>query len=232
MFSKDIPSEVVANEKRNANDYLELEAKTKDGLRNQYESIRQVLEAMPQTKVLVPGNWDCHCMDDSLAQFNLHNRANKNFKVNGVHFIGYGGSEDCPIEMPEEWLIPFNDGEAYRHLTKESEKDDATIALVHCPVAGYAGNGSRGSYALRAFMNLRHPDLILQGHTHKTLMAKDKETGTIISNPGNLGRYANHEFGTLAEIEYNDETGIVTPLHLWKIEGEHDAQRFDIKLAS
>ncbi len=77
-------------------------------------------------------------------------------------------------------------------------------------------------------MNLRQPDAILQGHTHKLNSGKDKETGTVIVNPGNLGRYENTPGGNIVEIDYNQETGMVIPTRLWKILGNHDVRHYSI----
>ncbi len=79
-------TEIVEHSKN----YLKLEAKTKKGLKAQYQGAKDILEAMPQEKVLVPGNWDCRCMDDYLAKWNIHDRNNKEVEIGGVNFIGYG----------------------------------------------------------------------------------------------------------------------------------------------
>lgn len=182
-LAEGIPELNVENEeetKKHARNYLDLEDKTKQGLRAQYQGVKDILDSMPQTKVLVPGNWDCHCMDDYLSQYNIHNR-DKQVIVDGVNFVGYGGK------------------------------------------------GAQGSFALKAYVNLRQPDAVLQGHSHKAEIAMDKHTDTLISTPGNLGQYGNSPGGTFAELEYNPETGIIAPVRAWTIKSDNEAQPYSFE---
>ena len=221
--------------KRFAKDYIELEKETKQGMRNQYETFKQGLEDLSQDKeiVLVPGHCDGKCIDDYLARFNIHSRHGKKVNVKGVNFVGYGGARVIPNDIPEEWLVHFNENEAYKHLVENTPEDGPCVTLLHTPVAGYEGDKSDvGSYALLAYMNLKQPDAILQGHTHVHDMYRDNRTGTMVVNPGNLGAYEDNEGGKLFELDVDEEAGWVKPSKFLTITGDHDCKMISFEKKS
>ena len=227
---KGLPAEVVEQEKEYAREYLKYETQTKEAMRAQYEEMRQIFEDMPQEVVLIPGRGDGKCLDDSLGKFNIHNRRNRNLRVKGVHFVGYGGTrllvdKEVPEDIPEEWLIPFGDGSAYNHLVNETRYGEASIALVHTPVAGYEGKGAEvpGSAALLAYMNLRQPDAMLQGCS-RPWRKRDNRTGTMIFNSGSLGNTGKGPHGTFVELNYDEQGGWIKPYRLYQILGDHEVK--------
>ena len=54
------------------------------------------------------------------------------------------------------------------------------------------------------------------GHSHLVSIYKDNASGTIVANPGNLGRYENDSFGSFLELEIDKEL-FVKPIRFLKV---------------
>jgi len=211
--------------KRGAQSYLDGEKKTKEKMGENYAKFGErfgQLESLAKRIVLVPGNWDGNFIDDYLAAYNLHLKHPE--EIRGVKFAGYGGSRKHPIDLPFGITTSFSEDEAYNHL---SQSEDAEVVLTHTVPRGFEfGTQFDGEYSLLAYMYRNAPSLLLTGDIHKPFISKEKKTGTVIANPGNLGRYKNRDFGTFLELEINDDH-YVTPIAIYKVEGDLiSAQRF------
>jgi len=198
--------------KKFAEDYLGFEKKAEERMSRQYQEFKQRFDDLEQKVILIPGNWDGKCINDFLEQENIHNISGK--EINGIKFVGYGGSKEHPVNLPLDLTVHYNKDEAYSHLCKH---EDAEIALSHNVPRGFEFNGRPpGEYSLLAYLYRNAPSLILTGHTHNPFVSKEKKTGTIVANPGNLGRYENQNFGTFLEIDI-DNNFFVKPISLYKI---------------
>lgn len=215
-------NKVKANDKAKsgAEDYLDFEKKAKKRMLSQYKEFKDRFDELEQKVILVPGNWDGKCIDDYLAHENIHNKYYE--EVDGVKFVGYGGSSKHPIELPQDLIIDFDIDEAFQYLSKF---EDAEVALTHACPGGFEGKnlGSPGEYFLLAYLYKNAPSLILYGDSHNPFVFKEKKTGTVVANPGNLGRYKDENFGTFLGIEIDDDF-FVEPNTLYKLNGKEIEQ--------
>ena len=107
--------------------------------------------------------------------------------IDGVTFVGLGGSLPCPIPTLNEWTeseIAEHLETAYRGIAP-----DARVVLVsHQPpldtVVDLAGVGKHvGSAAVRHFIERHRPMLCLSGHIHEA-QGTDHIGDTLLMNPG------------------------------------------------
>lgn len=124
--------------------------------------------------------------------------------VNGVAFVGLGGSLPCPLPTLNEW----SENEIEGYLAKaaaEVPQDTPMVLVSHQPAidtaTDIAGNGQHvGSRAVRAFIELRQPLLCFSGHIHESV-GRDKIGETELVNPGPFmdGAFAVAEIGDTVE---------------------------------
>lgn len=115
--------------------------------------------------------------------------------IDGVAFVGLGGSLPCPVPTQNEW----SEGQIAGHLEAAVQglDDAAPMVLVsHQPpkdtVVDLAGIGQHvGSEAVRGFIERRTPLVCFSGHIHEA-EGKDTIGRTLVVNPGPFmeGRYA------------------------------------------
>jgi len=116
-------------------------------------------------------------------------------EVNGVGFVGLGGSLPCPIPTLNEW----SEEEIAEHLDAAIDgypSGTPMILVSHQPAkdtaVDLAGNGQHvGSEAVRGFIERHQPAICLSGHIHEA-QGTDRIGETILVNPGPFmeGRYA------------------------------------------
>lgn len=200
--------------KKVSEDYLKLEETARKNMLFQYQMFEERFNNIDQKVFLVPGNWDGKCIDDVLAWKNIHNK--REYEFNGIKFIGYGGSKEFPIEIPFDLILPFNEDEAFEHLSKY---EDAEIVLMHANPAGFGNGRHQGEYSLSAYLYRNSPSLILTGHTHAPSLTEDEKTLTVVANPGKLGNYNGDVFGSFLEIDI-DENLFVNPIAHYTINGD------------
>ena len=212
--------------KKVALDYILLEKKAKDKMSENYQKFKEIFEGLTQKVLLVPGNWDGLHIDDFLAKQNLHDKYPE--EIEGIKFVGYGGSPEQVPELPYDLTFGFNEDVAYSHLVKN---EGAEVVLSHTIPRHYENHGSnRGQYSLLAYLHRCAPSLFLMGHNNFPFVKKESKTGTILANPGNLGRdplNRNPNFGSFLEFEI-DGNFIVTPLASHKISGDK-IETYEIK---
>ena len=154
----------------------------------------------------VPGNCDYPEVDAYLIQegINLHRRSRV---INGVAFLGVGGSLPCPGKTPNE----FSDREFETFLAEAaSELSPGTpvILVSHQPprdtVTDFARIGRHvGSQSVRVFIETAQPLICFTGHIHEA-RGIDSIGRTTVINPGPLwtGSYACARIrGEVAEVE-------------------------------
>ncbi len=127
--------------------------------------------------------------------------------IDGVNFLGVGGSLPCPGMTPNE----FSDGDFEGFLAEAASdlRPDAPVILVsHQPprntVTDLAGIGRHvGSISVRAFIETVQPLVCFTGHIHEG-RGMDCIGRTKVVNPGPLwtGSYAYARVrGKVAEVE-------------------------------
>jgi Icc-related predicted phosphoesterase len=201
--------------KKAASIYLSLEEKAKKGMSENYRKFKEMFEGLPQKVLLVPGDWDGIHIDDFLAKQNIHDKYPE--EIDGIKFVGYGGSPEPVPELPFDLTFGFIEDEAFSHFSKNKGE----VVLSHTIPRGYGNNGYRGHYSLLAYIYRCAPSLFLMGHNNHLFVSKESETGTILANPGNLGKDPlprNSSFGTFLEFEI-DENKFVTPIAVHKVSG-------------
>jgi len=148
----------------------------------------------------VPGNCDYPEVDAYLTRegINLHRRS---ILVEGIAFLGVGGSLPCPGKTPNEYSE--ENFEAFLQEAAAGLGMEVPVILVsHQPprdtVADRIRNGFHvGSESVRAFITEVQPMLCFTGHIHEG-RGMDSIGRTKVVNPGPLwmGRYA---YATVSE---------------------------------
>jgi len=123
---------------------------------------------------------------------NLHR---KSIIVNGVAFVGVGGSLPCPGRTPNE--ITEGDFDTFlKEAVANLDTDVPVILVIHQPplhtVADLARNGKHvGSKSIRSFIAEAQPMICFTGHIHEG-RGIDSIGKTKVVNPGPLreGGYA------------------------------------------
>ncbi len=161
------------------------------------EGIARVVEAVRQYNksiLAVPGNWEDL---DAIAYLTNEgiNLDRRNVILDGIAFMGVGGSLFSPIRAPNEFVdADFREflREAILGLSDEIPK----ILVCHQPPAGtlneVASTGLRlGSEAIHEFIQKVQPLACFTGHVHEA-QGIDAIGKTKIINPGPLwfGKYA------------------------------------------
>lgn len=161
----------------------------------EYEEASRIVSAIRkcnQRILAVPGNCDKAGVSEYLADegINLDCRA---VKVEGVTFLGLGGSLPCPGHTPNE--APDEQfGICLTELGHEVFPDGPFVLVTHQPAFGTvvdkAGGHHTGSRSVRSFIERCQPFLAVSGHIHEAV-GVDHIGGTTLINPGPLreGKY-------------------------------------------
>ncbi len=195
--------------------YLNIGEKGKKKIADNYVEFKKRFDTLEQRVFIVPGDLDTNYIDDVLAPYNLHLRFPE--EVKGFKFAGYGGAAEIPLDIPQESVMRYNMKEGFSHL---SNHEDASVVLTHTPPIGFEGsNKYEGNPLLLAYLYRIEPDLILSGHNHVPFVSKEPKTGTIVANPGLLGKYNNENNGTFMEIDVDEYK--VSPITLYNLNGQN-----------
>ena len=176
-----------------------------------WEVARKVLEPVLSLGVpvlAVHGNCDGRDVPKLLEELGigLHD---KRVEINGVGFIGLGGSNITPFntiwELTEDEIMKILE-QNYRpgdvilsHVPPRDTKADRTHSGLHV-----------GSKALREFIERNQPSLVVTGHIHEA-RSVDRVGKTVIVNPGPLFR------GYYAVIGLNEATKKVENVELGEL---------------
>jgi Icc-related predicted phosphoesterase len=150
----------------------------------------------------VPGNCDtpeaARVLNDEGISLDARHVA-----IDGVAFVGIGGSLPCPGHTPNE-ITEADFAARLAQAAEGIEPEAPLILLSHQPpfdtTADLAGGGQHvGSHAIRAFILGRRPLLCICGHIHEA-RGRDGLGGTVVLNPGPLrrGGYAYAEIDGVA----------------------------------
>lgn len=154
----------------------------------QLEEIAAEFDKLPGRKFFVHGNWDSDKFLEVFDSWELHK---KKITLDGLLYYGYGGSGSCL--NPFTHSSPTYDEDV---MHKQLLKIQPDVILTHAPPRkmtdlGNTSNQLLGSAMLRSYVfeaaaNGKAPKLVMSGHSHRPLV-EELVTGTVISNPGNLG---------------------------------------------
>lgn len=170
--------------------------------KRQYTDIRKLLDSVPQQKAIVHGNWDYMSFFDVFDDCEMHEKAKK---ISGVKFFGYGGAESFlnSFALSRPW---YDEDKMHDLLLEESPQ----VILTHAPPRKMTDRGNisknlLGSALLRSYIFEsavagKAPLLVMSGHSHSYRFER-LPTGTLVSNPGNLGSADPEPYGTFALID-------------------------------
>lgn len=156
------------------------------------ERVVSPVSAVAGKTFAVSGNCDYPEVDAWLERMglNLHGRGEM---VDGVGFLGLGGSLITPFRTPNEYAEDDIEGYLNQGLLSLPPSTGAPLILVsHQPPYGTRcdrlSNGTHvGSNAVRRFIETHRPQVCFTGHIHESA-AVDNLGPTRIINPGMLGR--------------------------------------------
>ncbi|WP_297463246.1 metallophosphoesterase [Thermococcus sp.] len=176
-----------------------------------WEVARKVLEPVLSLGVpvlAVHGNCDGRDVPKLLEELGigLHD---KRVEINGVGFIGLGGSNITPFNT----IWELTEDEIMKILERNYRPGD--VILSHVPPrdtkADRIHSGLHvGSKALREFIERNQPPLVVTGHIHEA-RSVDRVGKTVIVNPGPLFR------GYYAVIELDEATKKVENVELGEL---------------
>ncbi|WP_338011379.1 metallophosphoesterase family protein [Methanolobus vulcani] len=157
------------------------------------------------SKILaVPGNCDhesiIKVIEDSKAT-NLHKRS---ISIDGIRFIGMGGSNPTPFCTPFE-IQECDFEENISRMLEDVKADEVLVTLTHTPpfsILDMVGDMHVGCKALNVFLD--KADLMICGHIHEA-RGVEKSGKTIIVNPG----MAALGFAAVITIVFDNKTPII-----------------------
>ena len=140
------------------------------------------IAGLPDMNILaLPGNCDpreiLSVLDDSKA-INLHRGKET---IDGITFVGLGGSNDTPFNTPFE----LTEAEIFSAL--DNLMEPGAILVLHGPAKGHLDKvpgGHTGSTGALKIVEKYRPSLVLAGHIHETTGTDRDEHGVIYVNPG------------------------------------------------
>ncbi len=135
-----------------------------------------------------PGNMDQREVESYLDELGINLHA-KGLIIQGVGFLGVGGSNYTPFNTPTE----YTEEEIREFIQKAYEEiKHVTLKILVSHVPPYntnvdiVGGGHHvGSVSVREFIEEYQPQLCLTGHIHEAV-GKDRIGDTLILNPGML----------------------------------------------
>jgi len=149
------------------------------------EYAEEFLAKLPNIRILaLPGNCDPReilAVIDKSKAINLHG---KKENINGIMFIGLGGSNATPFNTPFE----LSEDEIFQSLDPIMEP--GAILVLHFPAKGHLDLASRnvhtGSISALLIIEKYKPSIVISGHIHETRGTKTDENNIIYLNPGPL----------------------------------------------
>ncbi len=184
----------------------------KCGSLEEAQAILDTLVSQSQPVVWVPGN----CDNPQLASYsgpkgsyNVHGRT---VVVDGIRFIGIGGSPptpfNTPFELSEEAIEEILSKAAEEMAASDGVESRDLILVSHSPplrsgLDRVRGGAYVGSIAVRRFIEKYRPRLVACGHIHEAWGVSCLAGSTIV-NPGPLAE------GRYALVLYDDENGAIS----------------------
>lgn len=159
--------------------------------------ILDTIRARVSRTVAVHGNCDLPAVTDYLNRTDT-GIDGRTVEIDGMAFLGLGGSLPCPEPTPCELDEPALEAGLARAADQWSGAIPAVLVShqpPHATRADFARIGSHvGSHAVRAFIEARQPLLCISGHIHEGY-GIDRIGATTVLNPGAFreGRWATCE---------------------------------------
>lgn len=159
------------------------------------DRVLDLVEMFSEPVLAIPGNCDNPSILELLDgnTVNLHNSCHT---IEGLTFVGLGGSNPTPFNTPFE----MSENEIEKNMEKLLDGQKGRLALLsHAPprnTTDKVPGGNVGSEALAGFLG--RFDLIVCGHIHEA-RGSVKEGETLVVNPGQASK------GQAALITINDE---------------------------
>jgi hypothetical protein len=161
---------------------------TERGPKSQVDEILPRVEKAGIRTLAIPGNCDPKPAQEILEKhgINLHS---KSTEIDGVTFVGLGGSNLTPFNTPFE----ITEGEIKEELsTLTSNVDRNWVLATHAPPYGTSTDLTSsdihvGSKSIREIIEHKQPLVAMCGHVHEA-RSTDKLGRTIIVNPGPISR--------------------------------------------
>ncbi len=160
------------------------------------EKALELLGLFDQTVLAVPGNCDNESIIDTIEMSRAINLHNRSFLIEGIRFIGLGGSNPTPFCTPFE-IQECDYEDNINRMLDEVKKDELVVTLTHAPPHGTldeVGDMHVGCNALNAFLG--KADLMVCGHIHEARGIRRSGKTTIV-NPG----MASRGYAALIDIE-------------------------------
>lgn len=165
------------------------------------EKALELFSLFRQPVLAVPGNCDNESILDIINDSQATNLHNSSVVIEGVRFIGMGGSNPTPFCTPFEIQECDYEENLSRLKNESSYAKEPLVILTHAPPFGIldeVGGAHVGCKALNAFLD--EADLIICGHIHEA-RGYDKYGKTVIVNPGMAAR----GFAALLDITIKSE---------------------------
>ena len=175
---------------------------TERGPETQVDEILPRVERVGIRTLAVPGNCDPKSAHEILDKhgINLHS---KSVEIDGITFVGLGGSNLTPFNTPFE-ITEREIMEELRRLTLGINRK--WILVTHAPPYGTSTDLTSsdihvGSKSIREIIENKQPLVALCGHVHEA-RGTDRLGRTIVVNPGPISR------GCAAEVILNDSVHV------------------------
>ncbi|WP_292469494.1 metallophosphoesterase [Methanolobus sp.] len=169
------------------------------------EKALELFSLFTQPVLAVPGNCDQESIIDVIENSQATNLHKNSTIIEGIKFIGMGGSNPTPFCTPFE-IQECDYEENLDRMRKESlNTKEPLVILTHAPPFGIldnVGDTHVGCKALNAFLN--EADLIICGHIHEA-RGIQKYGKTLIVNPG----MAALGFAALIDIDMENNEHII-----------------------
>ena len=154
---------------------------------------------MPITTLAFPGNCDPDGVIAAIEGSKAILLHGKKKEVQGITFVGFGGSNTTPFGTPME----FSEDEIFSAL--DDIMMGGVVLAVHAPPKGHVDRTSSksdlGSRAIADIVEKYSPKLVVSAHIHES-RGVEKDDRTVFVNPGPASR------GYAAIIDINDDVNV------------------------
>lgn len=163
---------------------------TNFGRREAAARVVEIVQKYNRRLLAVPGNCDPPEVNDYLTEagINLHG---KSITVDGIAFVGVGGSLPCPVKTPNEYADNELGAFLQAAVSGLSPKGPMLLVAHQAPyntAVDLANNGKHiGSRSIRNFITSFQPAICFTGHVHEA-RGIDSIGKTKVINPGPLGQ--------------------------------------------
>nr|WP_321498152.1 metallophosphoesterase [uncultured Methanolobus sp.] len=168
------------------------------------EKALDLFDKFSQKILAVPGNCDNESILKVIERSKATDLHKRSISVEGVRFIGIGGSNPTPFCTPFE-LQECDFEENISRMLEDVKADEILVTLTHTPPNGVldmVGDMHVGCKALNVFLD--KADLMVCGHIHEA-RGVERSGKTIIVNPG----MAALGFAAVIDVEIQNKAQII-----------------------